>query len=95
MLKKRFLLPIFLLSFSWQPAAAENTTLAGKTAYDLGTVEVVAPAWHHPETITGKPADELYFETLAATGRTTLSDALDGQMGLFCAAAAAPVPWPE
>ncbi len=83
MLKKRFLLPIFLLSFSWQPAAAENTTLAGKTAYDLGTVEVVAPAWHHPETITGKPADELYFETLAATGRTTLSDALDGQMGLI------------
>ncbi|PKL48180.1 MAG: hypothetical protein CVV42_10380 [Candidatus Riflebacteria bacterium HGW-Riflebacteria-2] len=90
MLKKHFLVPIFVLLFPWQSAFAQNTQPADQMQYDLGTIEVTAPAWNHPDTITGKPAEELFFEVLPATGKTTLSEALDGQLGLHLRSSGGP-----
>lgn len=75
-----FLVSFFLLSSTVNAAVSDSSAAA--PAYDLGTVSVTAPAFNHPETITGSPDGECFFETLPATGRSTLSEALDGQMAM-------------
>ena len=85
MLRKVFVFPFFLFSCLSVPCFADQAKSAGGSAsqtFDLGTVEVSAPAWNYPEEITGRPDGETWFENLSATGRTTIVDALDGQMGL-------------
>lgn len=82
MLKKLFLTPFLLFSFSLQSAASEIASVTMKPVCDLGTVTVEAPAWNYPESITGSPDGEVFFETLPVTGRSTLTEALDGQMGI-------------
>lgn len=90
MLKKLFLVPIFVFLFPWHSAIAQTAQPTDQVQYDLGTIEVAAPAWNHPDSITGKPADELFFEVLPATGKTTLSEALDGQLGLHLRSSGGP-----
>ncbi|NCB37435.1 MAG: TonB-dependent receptor, partial [Erysipelotrichia bacterium] len=82
MLKKLFLAHFFCVSASLALAAASNTDQPQPARFDLGTITVEAPYWNHPEDITGKPDGETFFETLPATGKTTLSESLDGLMGI-------------
>lgn len=85
MLRKVFVFPFFLFSCLSLTCFADQAKSADGSAsqtFDLGTVEVSAPAWNYPEEITGSPAGETWFESLPATGRTTLVESLDGQMGL-------------
>lgn len=80
MLRKLFLIPFFLFSLSGSLQAEISS--AALQVYDLGSVEVEAPAWNHPEAITGAPDGETFFEILPSTGQSTLAEALDGQMGI-------------
>ncbi|HMM61058.1 MAG TPA: hypothetical protein PKC25_13105, partial [Candidatus Rifleibacterium sp.] len=85
MLRKVFVFPFFLFSCFSSLCFADQAKLPDSGAgrvFDLGMVEVSAPAWNYPEEITGRPDGETWFESLPATGRTTLIESLDGQMGL-------------
>ncbi len=85
MLRKVFVFPFFLFSCFSSLCFADQAKLPDSGAgrvFDLGMVEVSAPAWNYPEEITGRPDGETWFESLPATGRTTLVESLDGQMGL-------------
>lgn len=53
-----------------------------QTDFDLGTLTVEAPSWAHAEEITGRADGEMFFEIQPHTGKTTLSESLDGQMGI-------------
>ncbi len=83
MLKKLLFVPLFLLFFSAPLHADDSAVATAPTTFDLGMVEVEALSWNHPEFITGKPDGETFFEILPATGRSTLTESLDGQMGIY------------
>ncbi|MDD3146146.1 MAG: TonB-dependent receptor plug domain-containing protein, partial [Candidatus Riflebacteria bacterium] len=82
MLKKLFSAPIFFLLCSVSVLADVPEYAVSRSDFDLGTVTVEALPWNHPESITGRPDGETYFEILPATGHSTLSESLDGQMGI-------------
>ena len=86
MLRKFFVTHFFCITVSLALALALAAGSAAQTRpqsdFDLGTLTVEAPSWNHPEDITGQPDGETFFEILPSTGQTTLSEALDGQMGI-------------
>ncbi|HAE37011.1 MAG TPA: hypothetical protein DCG57_00040 [Candidatus Riflebacteria bacterium] len=82
MLRTLFVTLLFCISGSFLHAAEDTAQLQPPADFDLGTLTVAEPSWNHPEEITGKPDGETYFEILSDTGKTTISEALDGQMGI-------------
>jgi outer membrane cobalamin receptor len=83
MLCRRFCVPFFFFCVFFLFQVNSKTSFAAASpGYDLGVICVTAPAWNHPEEITGNADAEEFFEAVLFSGQTSVSEALDGLMGI-------------